>query len=235
MGRYLDGRVSAVLGTHTHVPTADEEIFPRGTAFQCDVGMTGPYHSILGREIDRVMETTLTFNPTQFDVADGRRAAVRLDRRRRFRDRPGDGDSPIARRYGRGGEDRLRASNARALGRSSADLAAEFALRRAVPAAIAANCSCARFAALRVPFAEASAVGRAARMVSPPPVAARPSPLASRTQHVASPFGRRRLDSPSQRRCCWRSARCFAAARKLLLTGTYLIKGMETPGRVRRS
>lgn len=69
MGRYLDGRVSAVLGTHTHVPTADEEIFPGGTAFQCDVGMTGPYRSILGREIARVMETTLTFNPTQFDVA----------------------------------------------------------------------------------------------------------------------------------------------------------------------
>lgn len=69
MGRYLDGRVAAVLGTHTHVPTADEEIFPGGTAFQCDVGMTGPYRSILGREIDRVLETTLTFNPTQFDVA----------------------------------------------------------------------------------------------------------------------------------------------------------------------
>lgn len=71
MGRYLDGKVSAVLGTHTHVPTADEEVFPKGTAFQCDVGMTGPFRSILGREIDRVMETTLTFNPTQFDVAEG--------------------------------------------------------------------------------------------------------------------------------------------------------------------
>ena len=69
MGRYLDGRVSACLGTHTHVPTADEEIFPKGTAFQCDVGMTGPYLSILGREVNRVMETTLSFNPTQFDVA----------------------------------------------------------------------------------------------------------------------------------------------------------------------
>ncbi|MBL9080718.1 MAG: TIGR00282 family metallophosphoesterase [Planctomycetales bacterium] len=69
MGRYLDGRVSAVLGTHTHVPTADEEIFPKGTAFQCDVGMTGPYLSILGREINRVTETTLSFAPTQFDVA----------------------------------------------------------------------------------------------------------------------------------------------------------------------
>lgn len=70
MGRYLDGRVSAVLGTHTHVPTADEDILPRGTAFQCDVGMTGPFESILGRRIAPVMETTLTFNPTHFDVAD---------------------------------------------------------------------------------------------------------------------------------------------------------------------
>src|SRR5262249_38735194 len=69
MGRYLDGRVSAVLGTHTHVPTADERILPGGTAFQCDVGMTGPCESILGRRIDRVMESTLTFNPTHFEVA----------------------------------------------------------------------------------------------------------------------------------------------------------------------
>ncbi len=71
MGRYLDGRVSAVLGTHTHVPTADECILPCGTAFQCDVGMTGPYESILGRRIDRVLETTLTCNPTHFEVATG--------------------------------------------------------------------------------------------------------------------------------------------------------------------
>jgi metallophosphoesterase (TIGR00282 family) len=71
MGRYLDGRVTAVLGTHTHVATADEQLFPGGTAFQCDVGMTGPHASILGRRIDRVLETTLTFQPTQFDVADG--------------------------------------------------------------------------------------------------------------------------------------------------------------------
>jgi metallophosphoesterase (TIGR00282 family) len=71
LGRYLDGRVSAVLGTHTHVSTADEAILPGGTAFQCDVGMTGPYDSILGRRVDRVMRTTLTFEPTHFDVADG--------------------------------------------------------------------------------------------------------------------------------------------------------------------
>jgi calcineurin-like phosphoesterase len=71
MGRYLDGRVSAVLGTHTHVATADQQILPGGTAFQCDVGMTGPHDSIIGRRIDRVLETTLTFNPTQFQVAKG--------------------------------------------------------------------------------------------------------------------------------------------------------------------
>jgi metallophosphoesterase (TIGR00282 family) len=71
MARYLDGKVSAVLGTHTHVPTADEEVLPGGTAMQCDVGMTGPHDSILGRRIDRVMETTLTFNPTHFEVATG--------------------------------------------------------------------------------------------------------------------------------------------------------------------
>src|SRR4029078_7027389 len=70
-GRYLDCRVTAVLGTHTHVTTADEQIFPGGTAFQCDVGMTGPHASILGRRIDRVLETTLTFQPTQFEVATG--------------------------------------------------------------------------------------------------------------------------------------------------------------------
>ncbi len=71
MGRHLDGRVAAVLGTHTHVPTADETILPGGTAFQCDVGMTGPFESILGRRIDRVMETVRTFRPTKYDVADG--------------------------------------------------------------------------------------------------------------------------------------------------------------------
>lgn len=81
MGRYLDGRVSAVLGTHTHVTTADEQIYPRGTAFQCDIGMTGPYESILGRRIDRVLETTLTFNPTHFEVAanDPRLAGTIID------------------------------------------------------------------------------------------------------------------------------------------------------------
>lgn len=69
LGRYLDGRVSSVLGTHTHVATADEQILPQGTAFQCDIGMTGPHESILGRRIDRVLFTTRTFYPSEFDVA----------------------------------------------------------------------------------------------------------------------------------------------------------------------
>ncbi len=71
MGHYLKGRVSAVLGTHTHVPTADEQLLPGGTAFICDVGMTGPYDSILGRRVDRVLYTTTTFVPSAFDVATG--------------------------------------------------------------------------------------------------------------------------------------------------------------------
>ncbi len=71
MGRYLDGRVTAVMGTHTHVATADDQVLPGGTAFQCDLGMTGPYDSILGRRIDRITETVVTFRPTKFDVATG--------------------------------------------------------------------------------------------------------------------------------------------------------------------
>jgi 2',3'-cyclic-nucleotide 2'-phosphodiesterase len=71
LGRYLDGRVSAVLGTHTHVATADEQILKRGTAFQTDVGMTGPHDSILGRRYDRVLSATLTCVPAHFDVATG--------------------------------------------------------------------------------------------------------------------------------------------------------------------
>jgi metallophosphoesterase (TIGR00282 family) len=71
LGRYLDGRVSAVLGTHTHVATADEQILPGGTAYQTDVGMTGPYDSILGRRYDRVLAATLVPVPQSFDVAHG--------------------------------------------------------------------------------------------------------------------------------------------------------------------
>lgn len=69
LGRHLDGRVTAVLGTHTHVPTADACLLPGGTAFQCDVGMTGPYDSIIGRDVKRVMQTTLSFEPCHFHVA----------------------------------------------------------------------------------------------------------------------------------------------------------------------
>ena len=71
LGRYLDGRVSAVLGTHTHVATADGQVLPGGTAFQCDVGMTGPHDGVLGRRYDRVLSATLSFVPTHFDVASG--------------------------------------------------------------------------------------------------------------------------------------------------------------------
>jgi metallophosphoesterase (TIGR00282 family) len=71
MAHYLKGRVSAVLGTHTHVQTADEQILPGGTAFISDVGMTGPYDSVLGRRIDRVLSTAVSFVPSAFDVATG--------------------------------------------------------------------------------------------------------------------------------------------------------------------
>lgn len=69
MGRFLDGKVSAVLGTHTHVATADDRVLPGGTAFQCDVGMSGPFESILGRRIDSVMQATLEGLPVPFQVA----------------------------------------------------------------------------------------------------------------------------------------------------------------------
>ncbi|MFK8111598.1 MAG: YmdB family metallophosphoesterase [Rubripirellula sp.] len=69
LARYLDGKVTAVLGTHTHVPTADACVLPGKTAFQCDVGMCGPYESIIGRDIKRVMKTTRTFEPCHFHVA----------------------------------------------------------------------------------------------------------------------------------------------------------------------
>lgn len=69
MGRFLDGRVSAVLGTHTHVATADDQILPGGTGYQSDIGMTGPFQSILGRKIDAVLQATLTSLPVPFQVA----------------------------------------------------------------------------------------------------------------------------------------------------------------------
>jgi len=69
MGRYLDGRVSAVLGTHTHVPTADERILPKGTAFQTDVGMTGAYDSVIGFRPDEALHRFLMNTPRKLEVA----------------------------------------------------------------------------------------------------------------------------------------------------------------------
>jgi metallophosphoesterase (TIGR00282 family) len=69
LGWYLDGRVTAVVGTHTHVPTADARVLPRGTAFMCDLGMTGPYASVLGRAIDPIVQRFIDGMPRRFDVA----------------------------------------------------------------------------------------------------------------------------------------------------------------------
>jgi metallophosphoesterase (TIGR00282 family) len=71
LGWHLDGRVTAVLGTHTHVPTADACVLPKGTAFMCDVGMTGPYASVLGREISPVIARFTDGMPRRFEVATG--------------------------------------------------------------------------------------------------------------------------------------------------------------------
>jgi len=70
MGWYLDGRVSAVVGTHTHVQTSDEKILPKGTGYITDLGMTGPHESILGRNIDRVLKSIVTQVPTRYDIAE---------------------------------------------------------------------------------------------------------------------------------------------------------------------
>jgi metallophosphoesterase (TIGR00282 family) len=72
LARFLDGQVSAVIGTHTHVQTADEQIFPGGTAFLCDAGFTGPHESVLGREIEPVVKRFITCLPQRFEVAKGR-------------------------------------------------------------------------------------------------------------------------------------------------------------------
>src|SRR6266704_2001919 len=71
MGRFLDGKVSAVIGTHTHVQTADEQIFTGGTAFLCDAGMCGPINSILGRAIEPIMHRFISNLPASFPVAGG--------------------------------------------------------------------------------------------------------------------------------------------------------------------
>jgi calcineurin-like phosphoesterase len=66
MGWYLDGRASAVIGTHTHIATADAHVLPKGTAFVCDVGMVGPVNSIIGMDIEPIIERFLTQLPTRF-------------------------------------------------------------------------------------------------------------------------------------------------------------------------
>ena len=92
MGRYLDGRVSAVLGTHTHVPTADERILPNGTAFQTDVGMTGAYDSVIGFRPDEALHRFLMNTPKKLEVAKRDIRLVRRDDRGRRDDR----DAPRA-------------------------------------------------------------------------------------------------------------------------------------------
>ncbi len=81
LGWYLDGRVTALVGTHTHVPTADETILPQGTAYITDVGMTGPYDSVIGMDRQTVVQKFLDQLPTRFEVAKGdvRVAAVLLE------------------------------------------------------------------------------------------------------------------------------------------------------------
>jgi 2',3'-cyclic-nucleotide 2'-phosphodiesterase len=83
LARMLDGQVSAVVGTHTHVQTADEQIFPGGTAYLTDAGFTGPHESVLGREIEPIIQRFCTNTPQKFGVASGRillqGALVRID------------------------------------------------------------------------------------------------------------------------------------------------------------
>lgn len=69
MGWYLDGRVSAVIGTHTHVPTADTRILPQGTGYQSDAGMTGPYHGVIGVDKDIILQKFLTQLPVRMEAA----------------------------------------------------------------------------------------------------------------------------------------------------------------------
>jgi len=71
LGWYLDGKVSAIFGTHTHIQTADERILPKGTAYITDVGMTGPYESVIGRRVEDVLTRFLSSIPVRFEVAQG--------------------------------------------------------------------------------------------------------------------------------------------------------------------
>ena len=70
IGWFLDGKVSCVFGTHTHIPTADERILPKGTGFITDVGMTGPYDSVIGRRVDQILERFLSNIPNRSEVAE---------------------------------------------------------------------------------------------------------------------------------------------------------------------
>lgn len=81
LGWYLEGRVTAVLGTHTHVPTADEHVLPKGTAYQTDVGMTGPYDSVIGVVKENILQRFLTNMPGRFEAAsdDVRLCATLID------------------------------------------------------------------------------------------------------------------------------------------------------------
>jgi len=71
MGFFADGRVSAVIGTHTHIQTADEKILPKGTAYITDLGMTGPYDSVIGQNKEKIIQRFLTSMPMRFEVAKG--------------------------------------------------------------------------------------------------------------------------------------------------------------------
>jgi metallophosphoesterase (TIGR00282 family) len=71
MGWYLDGRVSAVIGTHTHVATADQHVLPGGTAYQTDVGMTGPHNGVIGMDKTAILRRFLDGQPARFEVATG--------------------------------------------------------------------------------------------------------------------------------------------------------------------
>jgi 2',3'-cyclic-nucleotide 2'-phosphodiesterase len=81
LGWYLDGRVTAVIGTHTHIPTADTRVLPGGTAYQTDVGMTGPYDSVIGVQKEQILQRFLTSLPARFEAAvnDVRFCAVLID------------------------------------------------------------------------------------------------------------------------------------------------------------
>jgi len=72
LARLLDAKVSAIVGTHTHVQTADEQILPGGTAFLCDAGFTGPHDGVIGRESEPVIHRFLTNMPQRFEVSKGR-------------------------------------------------------------------------------------------------------------------------------------------------------------------